>query len=75
MAGQPGGLTAADICDVVYVLLVDRLERMDIAAYAAGAEIDLDERRTEFDRRLDAAPEPVADPERYELMQALGLRR
>jgi hypothetical protein len=59
----------------VYVLLADTLERRDLAALAAGAEVDPDERRADFDRRLAAAPEQVADPDRYELLQALGLRR
>lgn len=59
---------------MVYVLLVDRLEARCIAAMTAGADVDPDERRAEFDRWLVSEPESVANPERYELMQALGLR-
>lgn len=42
---------------------------------AAGAEVDPDEARARFDKWLDSVPDVVADPERYELMRALGLRR
>lgn len=60
---------------MVYVLLVDRLEARCVAALAAGADVDPDGRRAEFDKWLESEPESVANPERYELMQALGLRR
>lgn len=45
-----------------------------MAAMSAGAEIDPDEQRAKFDEWLIAPPEAVTDPERYELLQALGLR-
>jgi hypothetical protein len=37
--------------------------------------VDPDEQRAQFDRWLESVPDVVADPERYELLQALGLRR
>jgi hypothetical protein len=56
------------------VLWVDEIERRAVAALSAGAEVDPDEERLKFDTALNEKPESVADPERYELMQALGLR-
>jgi hypothetical protein len=60
---------------VTYALWVDELERRAVAALAAGADVDPDAERVKFDKWLDSEPEAVADPERYELLQALGLRR
>lgn len=41
---------------------------------AAGAEVDPDEERAKFEKWLESEPAYVADPEKFELMQALGLR-
>jgi hypothetical protein len=56
------------------VLWVDEIEHRAVAAMAAGAEVDPDAERVKLDKWLDEPPEHVADPEKYELMQALGLR-
>jgi hypothetical protein len=63
------------LCDVVYAIRVEALERYVLAAVAAGADVDPDEQRARFDKWLESVPDAVADPERYELMQALGLGR
>lgn len=68
-------MSFAELCDVVYVLWVDEIERRAVAALAAGAEVDPDDERANFDKWLEAEPESVTNPERYELKQALGLRR
>jgi hypothetical protein len=63
-----------DLCDVAYVLQVEQLERHAVAMLAAGAEVDPDGLRTEFDGALTAAPQPrKVMPERARLlMQAMG---
>lgn len=80
-------MTAADLCDVAYTVQVEQLERWIVgerqvaatlmAAGADGVEMpSLSEARDAFDSALD---EPFAfsveDPERGELLEALGLRR
>jgi hypothetical protein len=36
--------------------------------------VDPDAERAKFDKWLESVPEAVADPEKFELKQALGLR-
>jgi hypothetical protein len=60
---------------VVYAIRVEQIERYALAALSAGADVDPEEQRQLFDASLEAVPEAVADPETYELKQALGLRR
>jgi hypothetical protein len=74
VADPASGLSFRDLCDVVYVLWVDEIERRSVAALAAGAEVDPDAERAKFDKWLDSVPEAVSDPEKFELKQALGLR-
>lgn len=74
------------MCDVVYALLVDRVESRGlaqfqaIAALAAGGGkvelVDPDRQRVRFDAWLVEPLKPAdpADEERRELLQALGLR-
>jgi hypothetical protein len=59
------------------VLLLDRVEREALALIAAGATVDgkpltLAAARAQFESDLLAEPEQI-DPERLELMRALGL--
>lgn len=75
MAADPAdGLSFRDLCDVVYVLWVDELDRRAVAVMAAGGEVDPDAERVKFDEWLVSVPEVASDPERFELKQALGLR-
>lgn len=66
------------MCDVVYVLLVDRIERhvaaerQVAAAYHSSELPSFAEARAQFDESLVAEPKQV-DPDRLALMTALGL--
>ncbi len=60
------------MCDVAYVLLIDRAERIWLAALSAGAEIDVNAERLKFDQALNAEPKAV-DPDKLELMRELGV--
>lgn len=87
--GSPYSLTLPEVCDFVYVLWLDRLERLALAEQqmtvtflAAGAD-PADVRCPSFEERVHdldvwlASPlsaGPVADPEEVELMLALGLQ-
>lgn len=71
------------MCDVVYVLLIDRLERhvlveRQVAVAAASAGVasvtipTLEEELERFEAWLTEPPKLI-DPERLELMRALGV--
>jgi len=86
MAGAAAALdwlTLAELCDVVYVLLRDRIERHVLAErqtaavlIAAGAKNitlpDLAEQWRVLDDEL-AADEPASNPDRDALRRAVGL--
>lgn len=57
------------------MLIVDRIEARVLAALSAGAQVDPDEQRAEFEKWLASPLEAEMDPERYELLVSLGLRR
>lgn len=72
------------MCDVVYVLLVERLERralterqVSATLAAAGAKgvklVDPDEVRADFDRWLLEEPKPSSESRDKILRDALGL--
>lgn len=76
-------MSLADTCDVVYTLLLERLDAQTLAdrqvvatllaAGAADLEIpDVDDARARFDEALVAEP-PQVDRDRMELTQALGV--
>lgn len=78
-------MTLAEVCDVAYALLVERLERQVLADrqviasfMAAGAKglhmPDVNESLAELDAALAAEPDPVVSG-REVLEEALGLRR
>lgn len=85
--GSPFGLTLSELCGVVYVIWLERLERLALLEQqstvtwrAAGGETPscptFEERQAELDEWLYsplAAAAPV-DRERAELMKALGMR-
>lgn len=71
------------MCDAVYAMCVERIERqvladrqivgVFLAAGAKGVDLpSLDEAIAEFDAQLVAEPKQV-DPEKYELMRVLGV--
>lgn len=74
------------MCDVVYALLVDRVEARGMAQFHAAVAIvtvggkaeltDPDQQRARFDAWLVEPLKPAdpADAERQELLRALGLR-
>jgi len=75
-------LTLVDLCDVAYVIHVERLERQVLSDRqaaatfkAAGAEKvempTVDERRADFDAALVAEPEP--EPANVRLLRAIGV--
>ncbi len=69
-------MTAADLCDVAYALMVERDERLQMARIAAGADPGLLwESRQALDNELFALPQPskVISREQMELRQALGV--
>jgi len=48
-----------------------------LLARGQGAEVEIpdpEQIRADFDKALAAAPEAVADPEKFAFMQAMGLR-
>lgn len=74
----PGGLSLSELCDVVYVLLLERLERhaaLSVASAAAGAQefLDFSFASQDLDEWLTSTALQV-DPEEAELRHALGLR-
>lgn len=58
---------------MAYVLLLQRLDQNIAASIAAGAEVDPDVERDEFNAALLAEPDEI-DSEQFELMRALGIR-
>jgi hypothetical protein len=67
-----------DLCDVVYALQVDRLERETFALIAGGATVDgkplsLTEVRASFDASLTVAPAAAVDGDELALRRALGV--
>jgi len=65
-------LTAAELCDVVYTLNVERLERWAIASQG-GMDV-YEKAKRAYDLALIEEPEAVA-PERRVLLDALGVSR
>jgi hypothetical protein len=67
-------VTLRDLCDVVYVMQVEALERRACALIAAGAEVNPDEMRADFDRDLENETTPEQEApmsERGRLMRSL----
>lgn len=59
---------------MAYVLCLDRIERIALAALSAGAEVNPEEQRDEFDAWLLSEPE-VIDADQADLMRVLGVGR
>ena len=86
-SGDPDGLTVRDVCDIVYGLLLVRVERQCLALQiqhatyeASGAEMQqewpsLGDAQANLDSLLDAEPENsvLTDPKSRELLQLMGV--
>lgn len=59
---------------MAYTIQVDQIERVEIAALAAGAEIEIGDGVADFDEWLDSEPE-VIDSDKARLLSALGVGR
>jgi hypothetical protein len=71
-------LSLREVCDVVYALQVDRLERETLALIVGGATVDgkplsLTEVRASFDASLTAIPAAGPDGDELALRRALGV--
>lgn len=63
-------MTVADLCDVVYAMLVNRLERFAVM----GGYAEFEKARTEFDRALVAEVKRRPLAQRV-VLEALGVKR
>lgn len=59
---------------MAYTIQVDQIERVELAALANGAEIEIGEGVANFDEWLDSVPE-VIDNDKARLLAALGVGR
>lgn len=62
------------MCDAVYAIIIERLERQVLAIMATGAKLNLDAVVAHFDAALISEPEADRlDPEQRALRRALGV--
>jgi hypothetical protein len=78
-SGVPGGLSLAELCDVAYVMLLERAERhlgLTVAFVAAGATTEDVPSWTFSQESIDSwlGEESEQDTEQAELLRALGVR-